>query len=229
MDDATCDLEQFAHGTRLPAAEASQREELDKVVPPGMTDSEELGKKEWHGIPCSDRRASRRLHPKLSHQVLQHRKGRGPSRSLESSCFTVSIAATFRCHTSSTEMRTVAWKGSSCRPRLGWQSGARDSRFWAGQVNRGRRHMWTSRERTAKITVPTCIACSGWRGHLLRGGDLVGGYTDFIAKLVFWEHERLLSLRWLYTGPHGILWIGHKRNNFAKEREKISQPGSREQ
>ena len=54
--------------TELPEAEEMEQEELDQFVLPGMTDAEQLRKKEWLQIPRQARQALRRLHHMLGHK-----------------------------------------------------------------------------------------------------------------------------------------------------------------
>ena len=49
-------------------AEEMEQEELDQFVLPGMTDAEQLRKKEWLQIPRQARQALRRLHHMLGHK-----------------------------------------------------------------------------------------------------------------------------------------------------------------
>ena len=53
-----------AHGV----AEEMEQEELNQFVLPGMTDAEQLRKKEWLQIPRQARQALRRLHHMLGHK-----------------------------------------------------------------------------------------------------------------------------------------------------------------
>ena len=55
-------------GTELPEAEEMEQEELDQFVLPGMTDAEQLRKKEWLQIPRKAKQALRRLHHMLGHK-----------------------------------------------------------------------------------------------------------------------------------------------------------------
>ena len=53
---------------QLPVAEEMEQEELDQFKLPGMTDAEQLRKKEWLQIPRQARKALRRLHHTLGHK-----------------------------------------------------------------------------------------------------------------------------------------------------------------
>ena len=68
IDDPTGDSGQPVPGTELPEAEEMEQEELDQFVLPGMTDAEQLRKKEWLRIPRQARQALRRLHHMLGHK-----------------------------------------------------------------------------------------------------------------------------------------------------------------
>ena len=68
IDDPTGDSGQPVPGTELPEAEEMEQEELDQFVLPGMTDAEQLRKKEWLQIPRQARQALRRLHHMLGHK-----------------------------------------------------------------------------------------------------------------------------------------------------------------
>ena len=71
IDDPTGDSGQPVPGTELPEAEEMEQEELDKFVLPGMTDAEQLRKKEWLQIPRQARQALQRLHHMLGHKPKQ--------------------------------------------------------------------------------------------------------------------------------------------------------------
>ena len=68
IDDPTGDSGQPVPGTELLEAEEMEQEELDQFVLPGMTDAEQLRKKEWLQIPRQARQALRRLHHMLGHK-----------------------------------------------------------------------------------------------------------------------------------------------------------------
>ena len=68
IDDPTGDPGQPGPGTELPEAEEMEQEKLDQFVLPGMTDAEQLRKKEWLQIPRQARQALRRLHHMLGHK-----------------------------------------------------------------------------------------------------------------------------------------------------------------
>ena len=68
IDDPTGDSGQPVPRTELPEAEEMEQEELDQFVLPGMTDAEQLRKKEWLQIPRQARQALRRLHHMLGHK-----------------------------------------------------------------------------------------------------------------------------------------------------------------
>ena len=68
IDDPTGDPGQPVPGTELPEAEEMEQEELDQFVLPGMTDAEQLRKKEWLQIPRQARQSLRRLHHMLGHK-----------------------------------------------------------------------------------------------------------------------------------------------------------------
>ena len=68
IDDATRDPGQPVPGTELPEAEEMEQDELDSFVLPGITDAEQLRKKEWLHIPRQARQALRRLHHMLGHK-----------------------------------------------------------------------------------------------------------------------------------------------------------------
>ena len=68
IDDPTGDSGQPVPGTELPEAEEREQEELDPFVLPGMTDAEQLRKKEWLRIPRQARQALRRFHHMLRHK-----------------------------------------------------------------------------------------------------------------------------------------------------------------
>ena len=68
IDDPTGDSGQPVPGTELPEAEEMEQEELDQFVLPGMTDAEQLRKKEWLQIPRQARQALRMLHHMLGHK-----------------------------------------------------------------------------------------------------------------------------------------------------------------
>ena len=68
IDDPTGDPGQPVPGTELPEADEMEQEELEKFVLPGMTDAEQLRKKEWLQIPRQARQALRRLHHMLGHK-----------------------------------------------------------------------------------------------------------------------------------------------------------------
>ena len=68
IDDPTGDPGQTVHGTELPEAEEMEQELLEQFVLPGMTDAEQLRKKEWLKIPSQAREAFRRLHHMLGYK-----------------------------------------------------------------------------------------------------------------------------------------------------------------